>query len=60
MNLSTKVISKDFYISAVTIVKVNLNDKTLHQTKALTENWNTFKFFQTLHIKPNLKDTKVI
>ena len=60
MNLFVKVLSKDFYISAVTIVKMNINDKTLHQTKAQTENWYTLEFFQTLHIKPILKDTKVI
>ena len=39
MNLSTKVISKDFYISALMIVKSNLADYKLHQTKAQTKNW---------------------
>ena len=54
MNLSTKVTMKDYYISALTIVKTNLDDLKSHKTKAQPENW-----FTRLHIKPNLIDTKV-
>ena len=32
MNLFTKLISKDYYISAPTIVKTNFNDEKSHQT----------------------------
>ena len=39
MHLSTKVIWKNYYISALKIVKTNLNDLKLHQTKAQPENW---------------------
>ena len=51
---------EDLYISALTTAKTNLNDYKFRQTKAQPENWKTFKFFQIPHIKPHLKDTKVI